>query len=439
MIRLEIDIIILFSYFYSSTKQLDKPLGMGLPNSQYPKTSGNAFAPSSFSTYQDNPYNFNQNDQNGFNFNLQNGFGNTNGFVNYSENEVGLLGMDPVPETTDVSPEQLNLLRLAAQEIGGAQFTSPNANDKYYNFFEPSQRNSLPDSNMFTVNSANRPSSLNLDTMNFNSNLQESPYNGANNMQHFPNKFAEPQNTQESTDILAYLNQLNLSLERSNNDAMLQNNMADSYKMQMEMNGHYQNNEEHFNKMADERNKLYNYNRNNFQQAPPANKFNGENNFYVNEMIKNMGENKNFPPPNFDFQNQPAPFKPNGFHNQNDFMQRQNQMPNYQNGTMNEQRGNFDNLARDGMQQAAMMRQNQEIARQMSLLMRNRPPPNQLNVDVSFLHENPQFNLGESMLVYHLVPNNLESTQLILEVRWAAASHKYMVNCLTRIIISLAL
>lgn len=304
--------------------------------------------------------------------------------------------MDPVPESTEVSPEQLNLLRLAAQEIGGAQFTSPNANDKYnYNFFEPNQRNSLPDSNAFTVNSFNRPNSLNLDSMNFNSNLLENPYNGPNNMQRVPNKFNEAQNAQDSTDILAYLNQLNISLERPNNDVMMQNNMADNYKMQMEMNGHYQNNEEQFNKMADERNKMFNYNRNNFQQAPPNKQFNGENNFYLNEMMKSMSENKNFPPPNFDYQNQPVQYKPNGFPVQNEFMQRQNQMPNYQNGPVNEQRGNFDSLARDGMQQAAMMRQNQELARQMSLLMRNRPPPNQLNVDVSFLHDNAQFNLGK--------------------------------------------
>lgn len=51
------------------------------------------------------------------------------------------------------------------------------------------------------------------------------------------------------------------------------------------------------------------------------------------------------------------------------------------------------------MQQAAMMRQNQELARQMSILMRNRPPPSQLNVDVSFLHENNPFNLGLGALL----------------------------------------
>lgn len=290
--------------------------------------------------------------------------------------------MDSVEPNTDVSPEQLNLLRLAAQEIGGAQFASPNKFDeKFYNFFEGNQRNSLPETNMFQ-NNFNRPTSLNLD-MSFNN--YENPYN----MQRFPNKF---ENTQESTEILAYLNSLNISGDRPNEP----NGM--DFKMPMEANGPYQNDD--FNKVQE--NKIF-FNRN-FQQMPPnKNNFNGENNFFINDMMTQMDRSPINQ--NFDFTNQTpvsAPnsmnFKPNGFH-QNDFMRRDmGQMPrdNFPpNNTMNDQR-NFENL--DNMQQAAMMRQNQEIARQMSLLMRNRPPPNQLNVDVSFLHENTPFNLGKLRL-----------------------------------------
>jgi hypothetical protein len=314
-----------------------------------------------------------QNEQNGFNY-MQNGFGGSN-FVNYPDSDVGsLLGIDPVSEpVSDVTPEQLNLLRLAAQEIGGAQFSSPKYDEKYYNFFEPSQRNSLPDSNMFPVNF--RPNSLNLD-MNYNN--YENPFNA----QRFPNGYKE---TNQEGELLNYLNHLNLSLDRPREDNPMQNNME--FKMPMD-NGHYQN--EDFNKMQD---KMF-FNRN-FQ--PPKN-FNGENYYDMMSMNERspMGQN-------FEFPNQSTPvsgantmnFKPNGFH-QNDFMQRRDmsQMPrdNFQVNGMNEQR-NFENpMGRDNQ---ALMRQNQELARQMSLLMRNRPPPNQLNVDVSFLHENTPFNLGK--------------------------------------------
>ncbi|KAI5644601.1 meiosis-specific coiled-coil domain-containing protein MEIOC domain-containing protein [Phthorimaea operculella] len=352
----------------SSVQPPEKTLN-GIPN-QYPKSDAATFAPPNYnSNYQNNMFNF-QNEQNGFNYNLQNGFGN--GFVNYNENDVGLLGVDSVDASTDVSPEQLNLLRLAAQEIGGAQFSNPNKFDEKfgYNFFEPSQRNSMPEGNMF-VNNFNRPNSLNLE-MNYNSNFE--PFNG----QRFPNKFDNSfpkDQSSESADILTYLNQLNLSLDR-------RDEIPNNVEFRPEMNGQYQN--EDFNKMQEQ--KMF-FNRN--FQNPPKN-FNGD--FYLNEMMMNDRQMNQ----NFDFSNQTpvsAPnsmnFKPNGFNH--DFMR--NQMP--PNG-MNDQQRSFEN---GGNMQQAMMRQNQELARQMSLLMRNRPPPNQLNVDVSFLHENAPFNLGLGALL----------------------------------------
>ncbi|XP_063544447.1 meiosis-specific coiled-coil domain-containing protein MEIOC-like [Cydia strobilella] len=349
----------------SSIQPQEKTLSKAT-SAQYSKNdSTTSFIPPSFN-FQD-PFNYAQNtqtEQHGFNYNTQNGFGN--GYVNYPQEQ---LLMDPVGDS-EVSQEQLNLLRLAAQEIGGAQFTSPNKYDnKYYNFFEPNQRNSLPETNMYSNNF--RPNSLNLDN-----NFTNMDY-----AQRYPNKFdnyAKEQN-QEPADLLAYLNQLNINvtLDRSPDVPM-------DFKGQME-NGHYHN--EEFNKMQDERNKML-FNRN-FQQPP---KFNGENNFYLNEMMKQMGDR---PPQNFDFQDTPPNYKPNGFH-QNDFMQRQNHMmprENFQ-GNM-DQRGNFEG---QNNAQQAMMRQ-QELARQMNILMRNRPPPNQLNVDVSFLHENTPFNLGLGALL----------------------------------------
>ncbi|XP_052752718.1 uncharacterized protein LOC113517862 isoform X2 [Galleria mellonella] len=371
----------------SSIQSSEKTLSMPSNNAQYPKSDTNTpFMPPSFN-YQNNPYNFGQNEQNGFNFNLQNGFGNSN-FVNYPDSDVALLGVDSITDSSDVTPEQLNLLRLAAQEIGGAQFSSPN--EKYnYNFFELNQRNSLPDT-MFPANNFNRPNSLNLD-MNYNSNFDST----FNNTQRFPNKFENFKEQNQDTDLLAYLSQLNLSLERGRDETM--QNM--DYKLPMD-NGHYQG--EDFNKMQD--NKMF-YNRN---FPPPQKNFNGDN-FY--DMMSQMNE-RNPMGQNFEY-NQSTPvstgntinYKPNGFH-QNDFMQRRDmnqvmQRDNFQaNGAMNEQRGNFDNgLGRDNGQQAAIMRQNQELARQMSLLMRNRPPPNQLNVDVSFLPDNAPFNLGLGALL----------------------------------------
>ncbi|KAM3962240.1 uncharacterized protein ACR2FA_003743 [Aphomia sociella] len=361
----------------------EKTISIPSSNAQYPKNDAStSFIPAPFN-YQNGPYNFAHNEQNGFNFHIQNGFTNSN-FVNYPDNDVPLLGLDSVTDS-DVTPEQLNLLRLAAQEIGGAQFSSPN--EKYYNY-ELSQRNSLPDT-MFAVNNYNRPNSLNLD-MNYN-NFD----NAFNNTQRYPNKYDNFKDQNQDTELLAYLNQLNMSLERGRDESMP--NM--DYKLPMD-NGHYQN--EDFNKVQD--NKMF-FNRN-FQ--PPQKNFNGEN-FY--EMMSHINE-RNPMGQNFEF-NQSTPvstgsnmnYKPNGFH-QNEFMQRRdiNQvMPRdtFQgNGSMNEQRGNFDSgLGRDNGQQAAIMRQNQELARQMSLLMRNRPPPNQLNVDVSFLPDNAAFNLGLGALL----------------------------------------
>ncbi|CAH0598213.1 unnamed protein product [Chrysodeixis includens] len=384
----------------SSIPPPEKTLNGLQTNSQYPKNdSANSFIPPSYNSYQSNGlYNFNQNDQNGFNYNMQNGFGNTNGFVNYNENDVNaLLGIDPVPDAGDtVSPEQLNLLRLAAQEIGGAQFSTPNKYDEKfnYNFFEPNQRNSLPETNMFSVNNFNRPNSLNLD-MNFNSNYDAQ----FNNAQRFPNKYENYMKENPETEILSYLNQLNMSSERNRDENGI-NNI--DFKMPMDLNGHYPN--EDFNKMQEERNKVF-FNRN-FQQMPPNKNF-AENNFF--DMMAQMNDRSPMNQ-NFDFSNQSTPvsgansinYKPNGY-NQNDFMQRRDMnqiMPrdNFQNGNMNE-RTNFENMGRENMQQAALLRQNQELARQMTLLMRNRPPPNPLNVDVSFLHENNPFNLGLGALL----------------------------------------
>ncbi|KAG6448287.1 hypothetical protein O3G_MSEX005400 [Manduca sexta] len=339
--------------------------------SSYPKTdTGNtSYIPPSYNNYQNNLYNYTQNDQNGFNFNMPNGY-NTNGFVNYPDNDVNtLLGIEPVADTTEtVTPEQLNLLRLAAQEIGGAQFTSPKFDDKFYNYFEPNQRNSMPETNMFNANNFSRPNSLNLD-MNFNSNYD------------FNQRFPYKEQNQDQTEILSYLNQLNISLDRNREENAI-NNM--DFKMPLDLN--YQND---FNKMNDENKMFYrNYPNKNFE------------NFYEMMQMSErspMGQNQNY-----DFQNQQqnSVYKPNGFH-QNEFMRRDmNQMmprEGYQPNGMNER--NFDNVGRDNMQQAALMRQNHELARQMSLLMRNRPPPNQLNVDVSFLHENTPFGLGLGALL----------------------------------------
>ncbi|XP_045507135.1 meiosis-specific coiled-coil domain-containing protein MEIOC-like [Colias croceus] len=348
----------------SSIQTPEKTLG-GLQSglNQYAKNdTGSSFLSPPFNSFQNNPY-LNQN-ENGFY--MQNGF--SNGFVNYPENDDHLLGIEPISDDT-VTPEQLNLLRLAAQEIGGAQFTSPTKYDeKFYNFFEPNQRNSLPETNLFN-NFNQRPNSLNLDAN----------YSNYDYTQRYPNKFdnsfVKEQNT-DPTDLLTYLHQLNISLDRSREDNLMQNN----FKIP-EMNGHYPNEEY---KMQDERNKVF-FNRN--FQHPPA-KFNGES-FYPNEMMNQVDRNGL---QNFDFNQQVAMnFKPNGYP-QNDFMRRDVQ--GYQNGM--DQRQNFDNgMNRD---QQALVRQ-QELARQMNMLMRNRPPPNQLNVDVSFLHENAPFNLGLNALL----------------------------------------
>ncbi|XP_023949847.2 uncharacterized protein LOC112054327 isoform X2 [Bicyclus anynana] len=356
---------------------------------QYPNNdTGNSFM-SSLSPYNYNqnvPLTYNYNEPLGsYNFNSQpqHGF-NANGFVNYPENDVNTLLMDPINETEAVTPEQLNLLRLAAQEIGGAQFSSPNKYDeKFYNFFEPNQRNSLPEPSMF--NNFNRPNSLNLD-MNFTPNYESPPFNA----QRFPNKFENgylKDQNHDPTDVLAYLNQLNLG-ERTR-DEMLQND----FKMPMDVNG-FQSDD--FNKMQEERNKLL-FNNRNF--PPPTKSFNGENGFYMNDLVSPMTDrNTN---QNYDFSNPPSSnsmnFKPNGFHQQqNEFVQRRdiNQMlprDGFQ-GNGNVERSNFDNIGRDNA--AANLLRQQELARQMSVLIRNRPPPNQLNVDVSFLHENTPFNIG---------------------------------------------
>ncbi|CAH0715030.1 unnamed protein product, partial [Brenthis ino] len=370
--------------------------------SQYPTADAAcSFMPSPASfPYNNNLFNFTN--ENGYNFHTPNGF-SVNGYVNFPDSDVNsLLTIDPISNET-VTPEQLNLLRLAAQEIGGAQFQSPNKfDDKFYNFFEPNQRNSLPETNVFP-NTYSRPNSLNIDT-NYNSNF-DAPYN-----QRFPNKFENgfvKEQNQESTDLLAYLNQLTLSNDRPRDDLL-----QGDFKMPLDLGGAFQDEL----KMQEERNKMF-FNGRNFQQP---NKFNGEN-FYLNDMMlqvsdRNLGQNYDFSNPS----SSPMSYKPNGFH-QNEYLQRRdmNQIVQGRDGfpSTNGDRS-FENLARDSPQQA-LLRQ-QELARQMSMLIRNRPPPNQLNVDVSFLHENTPFNLGLGAILGpsppHVPPPVLPSPMLDLPV-----------------------
>lgn len=344
--------------------------------SQYNKNEGNTslIPPSNYMFQDPNYFNFSspgQNDQNGFNF--QNGY--SNGIVNF-DNE--LFSMDTMEGQDAVTPEQLNLLRLAAQEIGGAQFTSPNSkfDDKYFNYFDQNQRSSLQDQQIYG-NDFNRPNNLNIDSMSFNNNLLDGQFNS--NVQRFPFDTNGHQPHDSQSEVLTYLNQLSLS-ERPN-EVMMPNSIP-------EFHSNYQSEEE--------RRKLFpNYR--NYQQMP-SKPFNGEN-YYLNDMIKQMGTEKNFMGnQNFDYSQQNIPasnpmnFK-NGFNQENFVRRDMNQiMPPREGfqGPHNEQR--FDNQ----MQQA--MRQ-QEIARQMSILMRSRPPPNPLNVDVNFMHENAQFNLGIGSLL----------------------------------------
>ncbi|XP_050356486.1 uncharacterized protein LOC126777507 isoform X2 [Nymphalis io] len=356
--------------------------------SQY--TNNDTYMPSTSFNYNNNLYNqFNQG-ENGYNYNMQNGF-NTNGFVNYSDNDINpLLCLETVTDDT-VTQEQLNLLRLAAQEIGGAQFTSPNKyDDKFFNYFEPNQRNSLPEAGMYS-SSYSRPNSLELD-LNFNSN-----YDSIFNAQRIPNKYENgfpKEQVQESPEVLAYLSQLSLNIERAKNDPLLQGD----YKLPIDLGSAYQNDD--FNKMQEERNKLF-YGNRGFQQVPNKG-YNCENSFYPNDLMSQVTE-RNFQIPNYDFSNpsmNALNYKINGYHQHNDYAQRRdmNQLlprDGYQ-GT-NVDRTSFDGMGRENVQQTLLKQQ--ELARQMSLLMRSRPPPNQLNVDVSFMHENPAFNIGIGALV----------------------------------------
>ncbi|XP_050683595.1 meiosis-specific coiled-coil domain-containing protein MEIOC-like [Leptidea sinapis] len=363
----------------------------------YPNVdTGSSFVfPPTYNTYPNNLYNLNQNEQNNFSF-MQNGF-NPNAFVNYQDNDVNtLVGIEPVTDET-VTPEQLNLLRLAAQEIGGAQFAIPNKYDeKYYNFFEPSQRNSLPETNMFPQN-FNRPNSMNLD-MNYNANYD------FNNTQRYPNKFENGFVKENETTLLSYLNNLNLSNDRRD-ESLIQNN---DFKMPLDMNSHYQNDEFKFQE------KQF-YNRN-FQQP---NNFHGDINFFIHDVMPQMPDRNNMGQ-NFDYPNQSVPqnsvnFKPNGYNHPNEFMQRRDMTPilsreGFQNGS--DQRPNYDNtMNRDGQQ--ALLRQ-QEIAKQMNLLMRTRPPPNPLNIDVSFMHENtPYLGLGAMIRRSPSVPTPVLPSPLV--------------------------
>ncbi|OWR48997.1 hypothetical protein KGM_209535 [Danaus plexippus plexippus] len=369
---------VIFCNFRSScVPSPDKPTS-SLPTniSQFPKNDNGTYLETPYN-YNNNLYNFNQND-NGL-YNIQNGF-NSNGFVNYSDNEVNsLLGVDPITDTDAVTPEQLNLLRLAAQEIGGAQFTSPNKYDeKFYNFFEPNQRNSLPDSNVFS-NNYNRPNSLSLD-LNYNTNY-DTPFNA----QRFPSNGFLKDQPDSTSDLLTYLNQMSISGDRPRDDILL-----NDFKMP-DGNSSFQSDEY---KMQDDRNKMF-YNNRNFQT--PNKNFSSD--FFLNDVVPMPDRNMNR---NYDFSNQSVSgmgFKPNGFHPQNEFVQRRevSQMlprESYQ-GNGNGERVNFD-VGRENAQQN-LLRQ-QEIARQMNIIMRNRPPPNPLNVDVSFIHD-PPFNLGIGTLL----------------------------------------
>lgn len=321
-----------------------------------------SYAPPTFNSYQSNSlFNYSPNqtlDQNAFGFGLQNGFGAGTGFPAYPDGDVsGLLGLDPVAEAAadTVTPEQLNLLRLAAQEIGGAQFTTPNKfDDKLYNFFEPNQRNSMPETGMFT-NNFGRPSSLCADMFAYEG-YAAPRYGGAG----YGAATKEPP---ESADLLAYLNQLSLSLERAREE---QPPPAD---FKFEMAAPYQSDEF---KAQEDRAKM----------------------FYGRNYPGKFNEGYYFDPPGerADYYGQPGQpgqpgnamgFKPNGF--QGEFRR-----DGFQGNGVAEQRG-FEGPPRE-----PLIRQGQDVARQMNLMMRARPPPNQLNVDVSFLHENAPFNLGES-------------------------------------------
>ncbi|KPJ00039.1 Uncharacterized protein C17orf104-like [Papilio xuthus] len=352
----------------------DKPITSTPVVNQFPKnepTNPSYIPPSNFNAYQNSLFNYSPTNQNGFNYNLQqNGF-NTNGFV-YPDNDVtGLLGLDPIGDASaeTVTPEQLNLLRLAAQEIGGAQFTNPSKyDDKFYNYFEPSQRNSLNDTNIFSTN-YNRPNSLNLD-MNY-TNFDNS-FNTQRYLNKYDNTYVKDQN--DSSELLAYLNQLSL-LERNRDDLL--------GDCKFDINTQYQNDEF---KLQEERNKMF------FHRNYPNKTYNGEN-FYFNN-ISNEGIDQNY----YSNQTQANPmFKPNGYHQQ-DFVRRDMMQREGFQGNGNLERPGFDNMGRENAQQVALLRQNQDIARQM-LIMRNRPPPNPLNVDVSFLHENTPFNMGVGALL----------------------------------------
>ncbi|GBP16836.1 hypothetical protein EVAR_13218_1 [Eumeta japonica] len=409
----------------SSVQPSDK--GLELQPNQY-KNNASLFTPShsgsTFGTFQDTLYNYNGGQQeNGFNFsNTSNGFTNPNGFVNYPDSDVNsLLSLDTISEMAqEVTPEQLNLLRLATQEIS-AQFTNPNTNkfdDKYFTYFESNQRNSISDQSLYSVrNNFNRPNSLNLDAVGYNSGIVDTSYSNSSNSQRYPkysdNYLKDIQNSpaQDTTDILTYLNQLNLSDQRQ---GTVVSNMSDFNKLSLDLNSHpvnYQNgiDDAHFNsKMSDDqvREKMYHFNRGNYQQMQNSNSMkNLDNSYYLNELMKQMGNekssfaanNQNFDMfSNTNVQNPVPNFKPNGYQQQNEpYMSRRdvNMMQMQRDNNYHNNNQGMNEFMKDKMQQATLMRQN-ELARQMSILMNNRPPPNQLNVDVSFLHENASFNVA---------------------------------------------
>ncbi|CAH2058035.1 unnamed protein product, partial [Iphiclides podalirius] len=264
-----------------------------------------------------------------------------NGFPGYADGEVnGLLGLDPVAEVAadTVTPEQLNLLRLAAQEIGGAQFAAPNNKyeDKFYAFPEQGQRQPMPDAGAFANN-----------------------YGYGYDGYGAPRYAGYAKEPQDSVDLLSYLSQLSLSFDRAREDQP-----PAEYKYDVGAYG------EEF-KAPDDRAKAL------YGRGYPG-KF-GE--YY----------SPPYEPPGDYFPGQPGcqmGYKPSPAGFPGEFQRRDG----YQANGLEQQRC-YDGPPRDPI------RQGQDAARQMALMMRTRPPPSQLNVDVSFLHENAPFNIGLGALL----------------------------------------
>lgn len=387
---------------------LPSALGACATNEYNKNNAGNtSYSSLSFlPSFQDRPgfnYTGQSQDQNGFNYpNVQNGFTNTSGYVNYNDGG-DIFGSNTLADTPDyTTPEQLNLLRLAAQQIAGAQFTGPNDvkynEDKFFNFFDQSQR---PDSNIYPIgNNYSQPNTASNLDLSFNSNsvLDANYLMNSNNIQLYPKGPNQTSQNGSPNEVIPFMNQLNL-LDQRPNDAMPPNNMPDYGRITQPMN--YQNGDD-----EQMRNKMLPYNQN-FPILPNGSikPFNGiDSPHFAAEMKKRMGGKPNYPMGNqsFDhYQNIPVSnamnYKHNGYQQNDAFSRDMNMMPRdvYQNSPAINDITNFDST-RD--MQGNMMRQN-DIQRQMNFMMHNRPPPNPLNVDVSFMHENAPFNLGKQLFL----------------------------------------